>query len=295
MAKTKKSENVPKAMQEKFNGIVAITDNFAKQHLNDEYAQIIRFATAALCRKRPSPLVKGREKTWACGITHAIGMVNFLFDSSQDTHISAKEIYKWFDVSPSTGQSKSKQVRDILNIRQMDPNWCLPSKLDKNPMAWMISVDGFIIDARSAPREIQEVAYAQGFIPYLPGNGESKDIDESETSPEQLNKAVNSSPNGLYVLDVFLIDGPVTEEFIAENPVVSRTIEIKGSNTLEDLHKIIFKAFDRTDEHMYEFQVGGSGPQDPNARRYGLKQAFSSSGFTQAPVAGDVSSTPRHK
>ena len=44
MAKTKKSENVPKAMEEKFSGIVAITDNFAKQHLNDEYAQIIRFA-----------------------------------------------------------------------------------------------------------------------------------------------------------------------------------------------------------------------------------------------------------
>ena len=58
MAKTKKSENVPKAMEEKFNGIVAITDNFAKQHLNDEYAQIIRFAAAALCRKRPSPLVR---------------------------------------------------------------------------------------------------------------------------------------------------------------------------------------------------------------------------------------------
>ena len=120
MAKTKKSEKVPNAMEEKFNGIVAITDNFAKQHLNDEYAQIIRFATAALCRKRPSPLVKGREKTWACGITHAIGMVNFLFDSSQDPHISAKEIYKWFGVSPSTGQSKSKQVRDTLSMHQMD-------------------------------------------------------------------------------------------------------------------------------------------------------------------------------
>ncbi len=103
-------------------------------------------------------------------------------------------------------------------------------------------------------------------------------------------KAVNSSPNTLYVLDVFLIDGPLTEEFIADNPVVSRTIEIKGSNTLQDLHKIIFKAFDREEEHMYEFQVGGSGPQDPNARRYGLKQAFSNSDLTPAPT-GDVSST----
>ncbi len=102
MAKTNKSENVPNAMQEKFNGIVAITNDFAKQHLNDEYAQLLRFATAALCRKRPSPLAKGREKTWACGITHAIGMVNFLFDPSQDPHISAKEIYQWFGVSPST-------------------------------------------------------------------------------------------------------------------------------------------------------------------------------------------------
>lgn len=90
--------------------------------------------------------------------------------------------------------------------------------------------------------------------------------------------------NALYVLDVFLIDGPVTSEFIDENPVISRTIEIKGSNTLKDLHKIIFKAFDRQDEHMYEFQVGGRGPQDPNAKRYGLKGASS----IEAPVV-DVS------
>jgi Domain of unknown function (DUF6398)/Plasmid pRiA4b ORF-3-like protein len=290
MAKTKKSENVPNAMQEKFDGIVAITNDFAKQHLNSEYAQLIRFATAALCRKRPSPLASGKEKTWACGITHAIGMVNFVFDSSQNPHVSAKEIYDWFGVSPSTGQSKSKQVRDILDMHQMDPNWCLPSKLDNNPMAWMISVDGFILDARFVRREIQEVAYAQGLIPYIPDDSKSEKIDEKQALPHQ-NKPVASSPNALYVLDVFLIDGPITEKFIAKNPVISRTIEIKGSNTLEDLHKIIFKAFDRKDEHMYEFQVGGHGPQDPNARRYGLKQAFSGSDFTKDPT-GEVSSTP---
>lgn len=92
------------------------------------------------------------------------------------------------------------------------------------------------------------------------------------------------------MLDVFLIDCPITEKFVAENPVISRTIEIKGSNMLLELHKIIFKAFDRHDEHMYEFQVGGRGPQDPNAKRYGLKQAFSSDDFAQAPTA-NVSKT----
>ena len=35
-------------------------------------------------------------------------------------------------------------------------------------MAWMISVDGFIMDARSLPRLVQEEAYRKGLIPYLP-------------------------------------------------------------------------------------------------------------------------------
>lgn len=167
----------------------------------------------------------------------------------------------------------------------MDPNWCLPNKLKHNPLVWMISVDGFILDARSAPKEIQEVAYAKGFIPYIPEDSKLEDVIELETPLHQSKKQAYKS-NALYLLDVFLIDGPVSSEFIEENPEVSRTIEIRGDNTLEDLHKIIFKAFDREDEHMYEFQVGGCGLQDPNARRYGLKQELS----TEA-LAGDVSNT----
>ncbi len=68
-----KSETVPKMMQEKFDRITAITDEFAQQHLNTKYAALIHQATAALCRKRLSPLMSGRDKTWACGITNAIG------------------------------------------------------------------------------------------------------------------------------------------------------------------------------------------------------------------------------
>lgn len=290
MAITKKSEDVPKAMQEKFARIVALTDSFAQQHLNDEYAEFIRFATAALCRKRPSPLASGTDKTWACGITHAIGMVNFLFDSSQDPYISATDLYKGFGVSASTGQGKSKLVRDTLNMHQMDPDWCLPSKLDNNPMAWMISVNGFIMDARTAPREFQEMALAKGLIPYIPGDDKPKTTAPVKTISAR-KKAVPAaaiSPKALFVLEVGLIDGPITETFAAKNPEVSRVIEIKASSTLRDLHKILFKAFDREEEHMYEFQVGGRGPNDPKARRYGLAQAFPNS---DDELTGDVAIT----
>jgi hypothetical protein len=40
--------------------------------------------------------------------------------------------------------------------------------MDDNPMAWMIMVNGFIVDVRYMPRAIQEEAYRKGLIPYMP-------------------------------------------------------------------------------------------------------------------------------
>ncbi|WP_207787580.1 DUF6398 domain-containing protein [Candidatus Thiosymbion oneisti] len=168
MGVPKKSENVPKNMQRKFNQIITITDQFSETHLNKEYAQLIRYAVAALCRKRPSPLEKGKAATWACGVTHAIGMVNFLFDKSQNPYISASDLYKAFGVGQSTGQGKSRLVRDLLDMYQMDPNWSLQSNIDKNPLIWMLTVNGVMVDVRDMPLEVQEIAYKKGLIPYIP-------------------------------------------------------------------------------------------------------------------------------
>ena len=109
-----------------------------------------------------------KGKHWACAIVHALGMVNFLFDPSQTPHMSAREIYKQFGVSQSTGSAKSKQVRDAMDMYQMDPKWSVPSRIDENPLAWMVSINGFIVDVRNAPRQFQEEAFRKGLIPYLP-------------------------------------------------------------------------------------------------------------------------------
>ncbi len=69
--------------------------------------------------------MKGKENSWTCGATHAIGMVNFLFDNTQSPHLSASELYKKFGVGQSTGQGKSKLIRDLLGMYQSDPNWSL--------------------------------------------------------------------------------------------------------------------------------------------------------------------------
>ena len=90
----------------------------------------------------------------------------------------------------------------------------------------------------------------------------------------------------IYTLEVFLIAGPVSEKFIKKNPVMSRTLEIRGDQTLEELHEIIFEAFNRDDEHLYEFQIGGKGPNDPKARHYSLPESAEA-----IELAGNVDKT----
>jgi hypothetical protein len=71
MPKRSPSQHVPKDMQARFDEITQLTDAFCQTYLNDEYAQLCRELTATLCRKRPSPLARGKASTWACGIIHA--------------------------------------------------------------------------------------------------------------------------------------------------------------------------------------------------------------------------------
>src|SRR3954467_8736604 len=94
----------------------------------------------------------------------------------------------------------------------------------------------------------------------------------------------------LYSLEVSLLSGPITEKFAKKNPVVSRTIQIRGDQTLEDLHRAIFDAFGRWEEHMYEFQFG-QGPMAPKGPRYVLPGAFETDLGEKNPPAGRVDRT----
>jgi hypothetical protein len=79
-----------------------------------------------------------------------------------------------------------------------------------------------------------------------------------------------SPPANLYVLMVFLTGGPNPAKYV--NKEFSRVIEIRGDQTLDALHRAIFKAYDRWDEHLYEFQLG-KRPFDPAGPNYGIPES----------------------
>ena len=159
---------IPKKMQVKYDEIVAMTDAFCQEHLTAEYAEMCQKLAGKLARKRPSPLLQGRTKTWYGAIIYTIARVNFLFDRSQELHFSPKELSALMGVNQTTVSGKTKQIMDMFKIGHFEPEWTLPSRMDSNPLAWMLSVNGFIMDVRSAPLEVQEEALDKGLIPYIP-------------------------------------------------------------------------------------------------------------------------------
>ncbi len=99
-------------------------------------------------------------------------------------------------------------------------------------------------------------------------------------------RPVDSVGPTIYTLNIFLISGPIARAFVKKNPVISRTIQIRGDQTLADLHEAIFEAYNRFDAHMYEFQLG-KGPMD--GPRYVLPTAYESD--DDSPAAGLVNKT----
>ena len=118
-------QELSKTIAGKYDEISEKIKSFSKEHLNEEYMNICMKATKTLCLNHEEDLKKGKSLSWAAGIVHAIGSVNNLFDSKDEPYIKALDLYKAFEVSSSTGSSKSKEVKKLLNISEENSEWIL--------------------------------------------------------------------------------------------------------------------------------------------------------------------------
>ena len=167
MTTDENSPRIPAPFRERYADLLAIIQPFCDSHLNDEYKDVCSRLAAAMCTKG-SPVLSGQAKSWAAGIIWAAGRVNFLSDPSTPPTMKQQEFSQAIGVSPATISAKSRIVWDGLQLIQFDPDFTIASQLDNNPLIWMVKVNGVIMDIRAMPREVQEQAYRQGIIPYVP-------------------------------------------------------------------------------------------------------------------------------
>jgi hypothetical protein len=134
-----------------------------------------------------------------------------------------------------------------------------------NQMVKALEKKGLILRHPGQPRSLQ-ILISEEDIPSWNSPKQQKQIAPVKDQPKRPNVAA-APPAHLYVLTVFLTSGPVSDKFPSE--VVRRDIEIRGDQTLQDLHNAIFQAYDRWDAHLYEFQLG-KRPFDPKGPNYGI-------------------------
>jgi hypothetical protein len=167
---------IPKGLRPVADEIVGITDSVCLSVLDEEYADLARRAVAKLARKRPSPLQTSRRATWAAGVVYALGHVNFLSDPASEPCVTADQLSAAFGVAKSTMSSKARQVRDLLQISHFSPEFQRADVAARNPLAWIIEVNGLAVDARHVPPGIQAEAYRRGLIPYIPALGPDETV-----------------------------------------------------------------------------------------------------------------------
>lgn len=182
---------IPSAFRHDVEQIFELTDPFCAEHLDAEYGELVRKLIAKLARRRPSPLARGDLRIWAAAAIYTVGSVNFLFDRTQRPHLTGDDLSDLTGVPKSTLANKAKLIRDVLRIGQLEPEFCRRELLASNPMAWMISVDGFVVDARTMPSEVQAEARRRGLIPDLfAAHAGVNEVREGDASAKGLAEAV---------------------------------------------------------------------------------------------------------
>ena len=144
-------------IQEKKQAIFSLIEAFCKEKLDEEYLELTERLINKLARKRNVPFITGKEEIWAASIIHAIGSVNFLFDSSFEPYVSVKDISDYFGIGKSTFTNKSKQIRDMLKINMFNAEFSTQVMQENNPLMDYVMVNGMIYPISALPEEYQKL------------------------------------------------------------------------------------------------------------------------------------------
>jgi hypothetical protein len=98
--------------------------------VRDDFIALCLTLVDKMCRKRPSPLERGKLPIWISAVIHAVGTMNFMFDHAQDIYVSPRELAAYFDSAASSVTTRSKVVRDMFKMTLTKPDWILPGRFN---------------------------------------------------------------------------------------------------------------------------------------------------------------------
>ncbi|MHB8289546.1 MAG: DUF6398 domain-containing protein [Acidimicrobiales bacterium] len=114
-------------------------------------------------------MARGERRVWADGVLYTVGSINFLFDPSEEPHRRADELAALTGVAKSTMANKAALIRRTLRLGPIEPELCRRDLLARHPYAWLVKIDGFIVDVCALPQPLQDDARRRDLVPSWPG------------------------------------------------------------------------------------------------------------------------------
>ena len=162
---------IPAQIKNNFLNVAEMIDLFYNKNLNDEYYNLALKLTTKLAKENPSDLIDCDIKTLAAAIINTIAKTH----ESEMLQVSSKNLASWFQTTQTDIDKKTNSICKILNLQFIDQDQSTKSKVSNDydiddRMMWSIAINGFTIDIRNAPLDLQVDAYEHGLIPYIPTN-----------------------------------------------------------------------------------------------------------------------------
>lgn len=145
-------------LKAKVSRITDLATSFCVQKLDDNYLGLVEKLIGKLSRKRPSPLLRGREEIWAAGIVHSLGQMNFLYDKSFEPYLSFDELNEFFGTKKSSVGNKAAEIRKMFKMNRLTTFDFMTEGIKNNNLLYnSVMVDGFIVPISSLPEVYQEM------------------------------------------------------------------------------------------------------------------------------------------
>jgi hypothetical protein len=142
----KKSSDAKAAINEYAEHLIRLTDEFAKERLDEDYRELCQKMILKMARKRVVPFLSGRPEIWAAAVVYAIGSINFLFDKSFKPYATGADIADFFGVSSSTVSQKAAKIRQMFKLSYYDSEFSTRRMQKSNPFGGVLfTQDGYAL------------------------------------------------------------------------------------------------------------------------------------------------------
>ncbi len=116
--------------QQRIQEVIALLEEFSKQHLSPELSEYIFKLWEQIGRKRNYIITGGGKEIWASAVVYVIARLNFLFDKDSPNYLPPDTICGFFGTKKTTVAARASEIEKVCKIRMGHEGLCNPEISD---------------------------------------------------------------------------------------------------------------------------------------------------------------------